>query len=701
LWDNFAESTTINGLRQPPLNKNIFDASSDISPEVSFLAKMAQVSYKQPVDRPSFIVHDNRHYYTHTHFGTMSYGAFLHLSENDRRVLYEKHETGIPSIAIYTPINVNEEISDDVLVDVPIYVVFRGTDTIWDVFKDLNLLFNYGTGSHFDSSGIQSLVSQICNYLDSEILNTFTENIVFISHSLGSKIALDVMEQFKTHIYADRFKKSIMFNPFIVVDDIYESALASDNDYKSKFEGFIIDGDFASIIYKNNPIGTLTIYGNIVPENSWIDEIQTLTRQQYLNVANHNINAFTNGTNTYPVETYVHYEPDDTQEKQITSRRKYTLTGYDTSLTNEEIFIRKRWHETEWKVGNINVDSAHLTDYNITMRLAPLGKKGMIMLNGHWSYPIEMGIKVVGTLNFDQSNLFYLQRALNEQSQQSFYLIVIENNLKKYYRTIITPDYSIALFNQDKENGANAFELEPLSELTTAIGYGPASLTYMSYRWFINNPEIPIHADYNNGTRRNLITSDISYLPIHNRYYKIKLYNLSNRYVFIRRPSYVPAVEGTVTSIYEGASWTTEVGAGDIFKVFYNETNDTYQFLDYAYFYAQSQGSGLVTSTDEVYLGESNIHSLDFSFSTGASSSTSINWTLTSATSSNTSGLSTDEPQAFLITNESDEYLYHHNAFTSIESGHADVDQSIDPLSLYTGTSPGVSGLFTFEEVLV
>jgi hypothetical protein len=214
------------------------------------------------------------------------------------------------------------------------------------------------------------------------------------------------------------------------------------------------------------------------------------------------------------------------------------------------------------------------------------------MLNGHWSYPMEFGTMIVGSLNFDQSNLFYLQRALNEQSQQSFYLIVIENNLKKFYRTIITPDYTTALYNQDNKNGANAFELEPLSELTTAIGYGLTSLTYMSYRWFINNPSVPVHAEYHNGDRRNLITtSTISYLPIHNRYYKIKLYNLNNRYVFIRLPSYVPTVEGTLAIIYEGTSWTTEVGSGDIFKVFYNETNDTYQFLDYAYFYAQSQGS--------------------------------------------------------------------------------------------------------------
>lgn len=491
----------MSGLRQPP-GGTIFNVATDINADVEFLNKLTQLSYV--AEQPNHILHDRRWYEQTTHQDT--YRSMMALSQNNRRVLYEKHNSGIDSLLIYTPINVNNVISDNLALDIPIYVIFRGTDNIWDVFKDLNLLFNYTTGEYYDASGIQTLVSQIGNYLENQIFNSYSENVVFLSHSLGSKIALNVMDGFKDTIHNNRIKHNVMFNPYIVVDNVYENALSANNDYKSKFEAFIIDGDFASVIYKNHPIGALYTFGNIVPEGSWIQEIQSLTRQQYLNVANHSITAFTNNTASYPSSTYIHYEPDELQDKQVSSVRRFGLTAYDTSLTDEEVYLRKRQNEAEWKVGNINVDSNHISDYDIDIRVASDGKTDMIWKNGYWSYPLEFGLMVNGSLTWDLSNIFYMIRAYNEQSEQSYYMIGIFNNAIKYYRTRFVTDYSTALNNQDKNNLADAFGLETESTLTTAQALGQTSLTHQAYRWFINNPDVPSHAGHDEGLRRSITT---------------------------------------------------------------------------------------------------------------------------------------------------------------------------------------------------
>ena len=252
LWSQFGEETTISSLRQPP-GGTIFNVATDINADVEYLAKLTQLSYV--ADKPNHILHDRRWYEQTTHQDT--YRSYMTLSQNNRRVLYEQHFTYIDSISIYTPVNVNNVISDNIALDIPIYVIFRGTDNIWDVFKDLNLLYNYGTGSSYDVSGIQTLVTQIGSYLESQIMNSYSENIVFLSHSLGSKIALNVMDRFKDTIHINRIKHNVMFNPFITVDNVYERALSADTDYRAKFEAYIIDGDYASIIYKNHPIGNL------------------------------------------------------------------------------------------------------------------------------------------------------------------------------------------------------------------------------------------------------------------------------------------------------------------------------------------------------------------------------------------------------------------------------------------------------------
>lgn len=605
----------MSGLRQPPINTTIYNVATDITADVEFLCKLTQLAYV--ADKPNHILHDRRWYAQTTHQDT--YRSMMTLSQTNRRVLYERHFTYIDSILIYTPINVNNVISNDLTIDLPIYVIFRGTDSIWDVFKDLNLLYNYTTGSHYDASGIQSLVSSIGNYLETQIFNSYSENIVFLSHSLGSKIALNVMDGFKDTIHINRIKHNVMFNPFIVVDNIYENALDASNDYKSKFEAFIIDGDFASIIYKNHPIGALYTYGNIVPEGSWIQEIQTLTRQQYLNVQNHNLNAFTNSIDSFPQTTYVHYEPDALQDKQISSLRTFSLTGFDSTLTQEQIYLRKKSTETEWKVGNINVDSNHLADYDIDIRIASDGKTDMIWKNGYWSYPLEFGLMVNGSLTWDLSNIFYMVRAYNEQSEQSYYMIGIFNNDIKYYRTRFVTDYSIALTNQDKKNLSNAFALESQAQLTQAQSLGQTSLTHQAYRWFINNPDLPNHTGYSGGLRRSLITLEHNalvnsvYSPISN--WDDKTYTI-HPHSYATRSLQTYNGNGADTVTANVATWGTTVTPGNTW--FFKNldivwTDSTETTINYILVEIESvEETGFTVATNIPPLSDGNFYSTNY-----------------------------------------------------------------------------------------
>lgn len=88
----------MSSLRQPP-GGSIFNVATDINADVEFLCKLTQLSYVN--DKPNHILHDRRWYEQTTHQDT--YRSMMTLSQNNRRVLYEKHHTYIDSILIYTP----------------------------------------------------------------------------------------------------------------------------------------------------------------------------------------------------------------------------------------------------------------------------------------------------------------------------------------------------------------------------------------------------------------------------------------------------------------------------------------------------------------------------------------------------------------------------------------------------------------------
>lgn len=709
MWSQLGEGTTISSLRQPPQDTTIHDVATlaNDSPQTSFYAKLAQLAYKQVLDRPSYILNDILHYDSLVGFGTLQ--DMSNLSETNRRVLYEKADTGIESIATYIPINVESH------TNVPIYVIFRGTDSIWDVFKDLNLLFDYGTGSAIDLTGINTLVVQIINYLTT-LMSSTIEDIVFISHSLGSQIALNVLYTMTTskninNSLASRITKSIMFNPFIVVDNTFtESLSATQNiDYQNKFEAHIIDGDFASIIYKNHPIGSLTVYGNIVPENSWIDEIQTLTRQQYLNVTNHALNQFTGGVDTYPTHTYVHYDSFGDDLRQIVSLRTYSLHQFDDSLNSEHIYLKKAPEYQVWKVGNINIDSQHINYYNLKIRIAggTAGKKQMIWKNGYWSYPLEFGVENT----FDVSNVFYLYRAYNENSEQTYYMVGIFNNLEWYYRTKNDTDYSQFLKNQDN-NGLDAMGLSTLSQLQTAQARGQVAETHKSYRWLIQSPSLPSHANYNNGTRRVLSTMPYNWKPINNSYYRIRLaYYLTDRYLAIyRNATGVSQETGVIAGIHKDSTYLSVNNSGDIFKCIYDAVNDTYKFLDYDYLQANATNS-LITDQMEVYIGENNLLSAEWSYDPSTNTGNHIEWKILENTPANVTWFDTNVPRDdryFTLKNAtSNHYLYIQEQEWSAQTDPGyDYAGSVDPMTgsaIYapSGAVDGLWSLFKFEQVEV
>lgn len=188
----------------------------------------------------------------------------------------------------------------------PIYICFRGTQTFFDIYRDLNVLLDYGTDHAI--TGFVNEITTIYNALRQFIIDA-NRPVTILGHSLGAEYAMNLLHIFHTqespnldHI-EDNFK-CIMFNPLILVSDAItyfrtqtKRAYAINN-----IEIHTIRGDFLSPLLIQAGVGTVYAYDNNFNQNiettdfllgTWLGQLaNVITRDDYLNNENHSLVTF-------------------------------------------------------------------------------------------------------------------------------------------------------------------------------------------------------------------------------------------------------------------------------------------------------------------------------------------------------------------------------------------------------------------------
>lgn len=469
-------------------------------------------------DRPTNIVSQANAdiYRTDTWSGTFKSMATNNASE--RRAVYHKRAIQSSDIAtIYLPIDRDR---DEVL---PIYLTIRGTTDIWDVFKDVNFLLNYGTGSTLNLTNYTARLNQL--YLDVVDAMTAVPNhpLVITSHSLGCKYALDIWKfLFNDPTYANRLHKNVMFNPFLIIDDDFSLLSTYPPLFKNTIETHIIDGDIASVVYKNHPINPtgMTIYANIVDrdEDGWINTLYDSTYAASLDVRNHQLSAFTDEVTQYPIATDIAYQANPSA-RRIKSVRVYNMTaerpdGSDQPYTNQPLYIEYDSNQSEYLGNNPVMESTNMEYYDLEFSLGD--KRDMIYRHGQWSYPIY--------LDNTYTREWYLFRTGYETSTDgmAYYLAFgAQPNYLVYVRTYSDIDYTNRLSRQE-HNLEKAYETITESTLYTVQSNDPtfpSGAVHLRTQWFISLPPlegVEPHDGYGTGERRTLAA-----LPILNDDYSI------------------------------------------------------------------------------------------------------------------------------------------------------------------------------------
>jgi len=500
---------------------------------LTFYAKLANQAYQ--ATSPQYILSPLQHYNDSEFTGSvLNMTGYTPNNLEDRRVLYEKVALS-PSLAehllIYIPIN------RDLNLTTPILCVFRGTSDAYDVISDLSLASHYVGLPSTDFYHLNTLISQsftaIKDVLDDT--NTLSENVKFISHSLGSFVAMSVHYQLEqqTGNYGVRITNNIMYNPYILASDIYDLCLAEDSTFKNKFVAHIIKGDYASVIYKRNPIGSLVLYDNII-EPFEITSLENLSYNAFSALSNHSITAWLEGQNLLPQETHIHYDVSSVNltDKHIDTKKVYGLIGFDVDplLTAEHLTLKSTTDAqggVHWWLDSINLNS-HQDNYDsFEMNMTVANKRYMLYRYGRWSMPLIM--------NGDTTKNWYLVRANTDMTQGDFYLAYIETNSLYYVRVhqniapptgYTNPDHSSYLKSQ-LTTGTPAFVLSQQNTLNTNRSYGDNSFTHQAYWWNIGSMTPHNHA----GDLRRI--ENISYTAVPTVGYEIqdgmnvRIWNLS------------------------------------------------------------------------------------------------------------------------------------------------------------------------------
>jgi hypothetical protein len=545
------------------------DLATQVSEDETFYAKLVNHCYMDQHTKLSHIKSD-LHYYDDSLYVNEPKGL-TGVSVEDRKVLYERRETGYDHLDIWLPINRDNNNN------VPIYVVIRGTSELYDYFKDLNLLHNHYTHSNTDFTDFMTVETTILNQMY-EILPITTEKVIFVSHSLGSELALHIYYKLYTYpgnIYTDRLIGNHFFNPFIVVDYVYENSLLMSTNYKDTLKAYIVDTDIFSCIYKNHPIGPVKLYGNLILENdpTWHTFAgfvsQGYSWVQYLDTRNHRIIAFLNeNALSYPTSTYVHYIPPDTSAKHIQTRRTYKLLAFGNQFTSEHLQLKSDTDlgYVRWRLCNLNVNSIDENDYLMNMSVAD--KKQSIFIYNHWAYPL--------TINNDNTIYFYFIRAHEENNIQYYYLAEVSSNqlhILRPYQNVDNNDYSKYLNEQETHNNS-AYRQVTKADLENVVStYTTDKVWHQDYMWqIVENPPVITSGS----TRRDLSVSYYDPMAPIGLYMTQAYVTISTNGVYYTNTGLSSALSGSTNNYiygYNGTSSPTYATNGILFLTIKDHTS--------------------------------------------------------------------------------------------------------------------------------
>jgi hypothetical protein len=512
-WSQLATDATLDSLRARIPNSAIFDLATEVTTEDAFYAKLAHSAYRATAASSSHILSEVFHYdptYLYDTPAKLYHPNGDAMTLQERRVLYELKSTGYDHFDVYMPV------LREANIDIPIYVAIRGTQGVFDYWKDLNLFANHLGLTGSDYSGFYNALTPIINEVNNLLLNS-QQKIVFVGHSLGALYGLHVFKQFYTYpggIYEDRMKKLIMFNPYITVDDVYTQSLSLPDEYKNKIIAHIVDADPFAAIYKNHPIGPVKIYDNVLPlESDWLTQPQmtAISWANMLDLRNHRIIAFLQEDNTsYPIQTYIHYEAK-LETQYIQTRKSFKLISLYPDLVDEHLQLSYTSSNTMGSRFGLDSKNVHSIDLNIfNMDIQTGSTSNMIYRDGKWSLPL--------IINNDTSSFFYIFRSRNHISSDPYYYLsrVLSDTFYyiRPYMKQLDNDYGRKIRDQ-YEFGNRAFELDTSNPYGLAVN----SDHHMSLEWNIYNVddgvlplESGLHAGHDDGLRRALSTT--TYTPV-------------------------------------------------------------------------------------------------------------------------------------------------------------------------------------------
>jgi len=213
------------------------------------------------------------------------------------------------NMRVYKPLLTNPNILTQ-----PIYILFRGTSTGWDIYRDLNILLNYG--SYEILQGVNTEITNIYNSLKT-FIQTEGRAIHIIGHSLGCYYGLHLLHNLliQESPNLDQFEETFnltMFNPLILADTATEffrsetlinSQKTSRQFAKENIAVHTIRGDFISPLLIQAGVGHIYAYDAQTERNidttdfllgTWLGQItNVISRDSYLNDDNHKISSFT------------------------------------------------------------------------------------------------------------------------------------------------------------------------------------------------------------------------------------------------------------------------------------------------------------------------------------------------------------------------------------------------------------------------
>jgi len=221
---------------------------------------------------------------------------------------------------------VYEPMLDDDIYQAPTYIVFKGTQTWFDRFRDINIAYDYATTSRI--SGFTTELASIYNLLH-QYIQDLGRPIHIIGHSLGFYFGLHLLQMLhqKEAPNLDMIEGTYRltgFNPLILYDEAVQffQSEAMRAYAQSHIEIHTINYDFLSPFLYRNGVGKVFSYQNIYPSDitftdmilgNWLVQLlpigtdSTAYFEAYRVQTNHSLSSFYANANGLEPYKLIHY----------------------------------------------------------------------------------------------------------------------------------------------------------------------------------------------------------------------------------------------------------------------------------------------------------------------------------------------------------------------------------------------------------